>query len=143
MTDEEKREQLRELYKTTFGKYPSGNTKTETMIRLLTNEGVDLSVLEDNTEDSQVEPKEEPKQEKPKEVKKTVKKNDEDAPLHNGMPVHMGQGARRQYLVMFRGRPRYWTHASIKSMRSASDQVVFPENTTYEDVADFNKCKSC
>lgn len=133
MTD--KNEKLRELYEETFGRKPGGNVKETTLINRLKEEDIDLSFLEETTETES----EEPITEIP--VEEVI--GDDGAPLHEGMPVHEGHGRRRQYLVFFRGNARYWTDASIRSMKSFNEEITFPSNTTYDRLTDFQTCKSC
>jgi hypothetical protein len=116
--------ELREQYKTVFGNYPSPAAKEETIIKKLEKEGV-------------VFKKDEPGQEQ---VVKPAAKMTEDVPE---TPVSRGLGAHREFLVYFRGTPKWWSAASIQTMRAYAKDIQFPEGTDYTGVSDFNKCKTC
>jgi hypothetical protein len=118
--------ELRELYKETFGKYPSSKMKLETVMEKLTAEGVI------KPEEKEPEVKPEPKKEEPK--KEASKES---------LPESQGRGASKLFLVYFRGQARYWTLASINSMKAYADEIKFPEDTSFADAANFNKCKTC
>lgn len=144
-------ESLREIYKKTFGKYPNGNAKRETLLRMLKNEGVEYKEEDSQGTSDEKEVATPTKEEVIEKVKETQEKipvkqpeiKEGEVPESEGMPVHQGVGSKRQYLLFFRGQPRYWTHATIMAMKSAKDDIRFPENTTYENMAKFEKCKTC
>jgi hypothetical protein len=164
-----KNEELREMYKKAFGKYPAPNAKPENIIKKLKQEGISIPEEEPATPaeqgSEQLKPEgssaaaPEPSAKAEEEVvieegPAPAVTKEEAAPLrtaaapsavetHNGQPVSKGQGSTKLFLVYFRGKALYWTHNSIQAMRSFADQVRLPENTDYHDVASLGKCKNC
>lgn len=139
---------LRELYKETYSKYPSPNAKNSLLLARLKTEGVDVSQFEELPEGvpkQEVPVKKETKEEVPvkKEAPKVKEAITDEGPTYEGQPVSKGRGVRTRYMVFFHGKVRYWTNASIQSMSSQKEHIKFPDNTNFDGVASFNKCKSC
>ena len=124
---------IKDVYKEVFSREPSETAKLPTILKRLEKEGIDISQFSDGADEVS----------QPKTVEAKVEVIEESDPREK-LALVQGRGSMTQYLVIFKGQPRYWTKATIQSMKSSFEKdIKFPEGSPFEGVHSFETCKSC
>ena len=136
-------DELREEYKELFGKYPHHKAKEESVkqkIAAFKSKEVEVDsppkpeVLETITLKDLKDVVKEPEPGQAEVVKPKVTSHPAGVP------------GREMFPLQFRGKAVTWSANTIESMsrtKAFRDQIVFPENSTFQHKANYNKCKSC
>jgi hypothetical protein len=134
MSDEIPQE-LRDQYKEVTGRYPRKGMTAETVQAKIDESKVENVELIDEPQELEVT--------KIEDLKGPAKPLPA-APVEHVKPEGQPLKKGREYLVFYKGTPRYMTEMTIRvGLKTHANNFSFPEGTPFQVPANTSKCKNC